>query len=239
MAPPQHVKRRLDYGDIRSGMSLMQMVYTVAMVFGLEKVVEASYRVLISPELIRRSVALEIALCLILVSIVLLSIRFFWVPRNLNSYIVNWFGTLEEKVFSRVTVIHFPIALLHAVLIYYVCQAYVDMVAAGPVVESPAMAYHASRFVLLYAGLLLLNSAWLFWITPRKARGRSPGGIWAYNNIAFFLGAIVVFGVWRSLELPNLVLIVSACGLFIANSVLDLSLAAKYYILYEDQPGSG
>lgn len=234
MAPSQPVTGRLDNEDIRSGMSLMQTVYTVAMVFGLEKVVEASYGLLISPELARRSIALEIDLILILVAIVLLSIRFFWVPRNINSYVVHRFERLREKVFTRVTTIHFPIALGHAVLFYYLCQAFVDMVDAGPVVESPAMAYHATRFVLLYAGLLLANSVWLFWITPREARAKSPGGIWAYNNIGFFTGAIVLFGFWSGLELSNSFLIMGACILFIANSVLDLALAAKYYILYEE-----
>ena len=239
MASSQLMKGRLDYEDIRSGMNLMQTVYTVAMVFGVEKVVEASYGVLISRELVRRSASLELALCLLLLAIVLLSMRFFWVPRNINSYIVNWFDELQEKVFSRVTMIHFPIALLHAVLFYYLCQAFVDMVAAGPEVESRAMAYHAARFVLLYASLLLLNAVWLFWITPRRTRQRSPGGIWAYNNIGFFVLVIVAFAVCRSAGLPNLLLILLACALFIANSVIDLALAAKYYILYEDQSRGG
>lgn len=231
--PSRGEKGRLDHADIRSGMALMQTVYTVAMVFGLERVVDASYGFLISPELARRSMLLELELCLILVAIVLLSIRFFWVPRNLNSYIVHGFPVLGEKVFARVTTIHFPIALAHAVLFYFLCRAFVEMVAAGSAVESPEMAYHASRFVLLYAALLLLNSLWLFWITPRKQKVQTPGGIWAYNNIACFALVVLCFVAWRGLGGPVWALVASACPLFIANSVVDLALAAKYYILYE------
>lgn len=233
MAKSRDERKRLEQADIRSGMTLMQTVYTVAMVFGLERVIDASYDFLISPELARRSMLLELELCLILVAIVLLSIRFFWVPRNLNSYILHGYPTLGEKVFSRLTTIHFPIALAHAVLFYFLCRAFVEMVRAGPTVNSPEMAYHASRFVLLYTSLLLLNSVWLFWITPLKPKARRPGGIWATNNIACFTLAVVCFGLWRGLEGPVWALIVPACSFFIVNSIVDLALAAKYYILYE------
>lgn len=226
-------KGRLDYDDIRSGMALMQTVYTVAMVLGLERVIEASYDLFISAEAGSRDWIVEAELALILSTILLLSIRFFWVPRNLNSYIVQWFPETGEKVFSRMTMIHFPIALVHAVLFYYICHSFVDMVVAGPEVVPNDLSSQVGRFSLLYAALLVLNSAWLHWITPPEYRAQSPGGIWASNNLWFSAAALVGFALWRIVDFPTTGFVLGVCALFLANSFIDLAVAAKYYILYE------
>lgn len=227
----QPERERLDQGDIRSGMSLMQTVYTVAMVLGLEKLVEASYGLLFSPSPAGPELLQKLALSLVLVAIVLLAIRFFWVPRNLNSYILNFFDALGERVFVRMTTIHFPIALGHALLFYFVCQVFVDMATAFTLEGPAGISAYAPRFVLLYTALLLLNAFWLFAITPR---GAWPGNIWAYNNFIHAGLALAALGAMESLAAPRPLLVVLASAIFISNSVVDLWRASKFYILYED-----
>ncbi len=224
-------KARLDYEDIRSGMSLMQTVYTVAMVFGLEKVLEASYVLFTAPAAGGGATGLRMHLTLVLFSILLLSIRFFWVPRNLNSFIITFYDRMADAVFTRTTTLHFPIALAHAVLFYYVCQVFVNMTASSSV-DSVQMTTDISRFVLLSAALLLLNSLWLLTITPRASG--APGRIWARNNIAHVVALLVAFAACRTLALSNSALLVAASLIYISNSVIDLGKASKYYILYED-----
>jgi hypothetical protein len=225
-------RTRLDYEDIRSGMALMQTVYTIALVLGLEKVVEASYSLYFS-RTSEPSVTSPGYLVVILAAIILLSIRFFWVPRNLNSYIISFYDQLKERVFTRMTTIHFPIALAHALLFYYISQVFVDMTQVHAGIESKEMTDNATRFVVLYASLLLLNSAWLLRITPRAAKATQPGKIWAVNNAACALLALIELALFRAVDLSNAAFIVLACGTFITNSVLDLWKASKFYILYE------
>ncbi len=227
---------RLEYDDIRAGMSLMQTVYTVAMVLGLERVVEASYELLIAPGGGLAGAVEFLRLGIVLVAILLLSIRFFWVHRNLNSYIVHFYDRLGEKVFTRMTTLHFPIALVHALLFFFICQVFAGLAAADRAEDPTAVAGYALRFVLLYAMLLMLNSVWLLSISPSRRTAEGPGRLWGLNNLGFSVSALVLVALARSLGWPTWVLIWVGSALFIANSLLDLWKAAKYYILYEDQP---
>ena len=224
---------RLEKEDIRAGIALMQTVYTIALVLGLETMVDASYALFFSPasELSARSGYLG----LILITIILLAMRFFWVPRNLNSYIVGWYPVLGERVFRWLTMFHFPIALLHALLFYYVCQAFVDMTHAGVALESDTMADYALRFAFFYALLLLLNALWLRRITPRDSNAPTPppGRIWSGNNFRFAGVAFALMAAFELLGFSNGTFIVAVCAAFIANSLIDLWTASKYYILYE------
>lgn len=223
---------RLRREDITAGMTLMQTVYTVALVLGLETVVDASYNV-VFPRAAGPSVRSPGYLGLVLISIVLLAIRFFWVPRNLSSYIVRFYDELGDKVFTRITTVHFPITLAHALAFYYICQAFVDMIQAQAEIESQEMTTHATRFALLYAGLLLLNGLWLWRITPRAASLDDPGKIWSYNNLASACLAVTVVAANEVFDIPNPAYIITLCLVFIANSLIDLWKASRFYILYE------
>jgi hypothetical protein len=214
-------------------MTLMQTVYTVALVLGLETVINASYRMFFA-RASGPSVKSVEYLSLVLLAIVLLAVRFFWVPRNLNSYIFHCYDRLRDRVFTRITTRHFPVVLAHALLIYYICQVFVDMTKARGGIESAAMSDYITWFTSLYAGLLLLNAAWL-WLMRRHARAAvGPGRIWAINNFAFVAVAVAVIGAAKIFGLSNATFIVLSSVAFIANSLIDLWRASRYYIVYED-----
>jgi hypothetical protein len=223
---------RLRREDITAGMTLMQTVYTVALVLGLETVVDASYTVVFPPAG-GASVRSPGYLGLILTSIVLLAIRFFWVPRNLNSYIASFYDEWRDQVFTRITTRHFPVTLAHAFVFYYICQVFVEMTQAHVGVESDEMTGYVTRFALLYAGLLLLNGIWLLRITPRAAPSNYPGRIWSHNNLVFVCLALAAVAACKSLDVANSIFIIVLCLTFIGNSLIDLWKASKFYILYE------
>lgn len=231
-------RHHLDHDDIRSGMALMQTVYTVAMVLGLQQVVESSYR-LLDASVLAEWAAFDLAyLSLVYVSVVLLSIRFFWVPRNLNSFVVQFFDELGEEVFTRVTTIHFPIAMIHALLFYYLCQTVAEMTDRHAAWVSDGVSEEALWFVGGYTVLLLLNAGWLLRITPRGGERPQAGDIWWQNNLFFALLAVLLLVLHWTFTLPWAFLIPLACAFFILNSVLDLSKASRFYILYEDRDRS-
>jgi hypothetical protein len=225
--------RRLDQDDIRSGTTLMQTVYTVALVVGLQAVIDASYRMFFSTTS-GPAVKSPAYLSLVLVAIVLLAVRFFWVPRNLNSYIFHCYGRLGDRTFTRITTVHFPVVLAHALLIYYICQAFLDMTRTQAGLESDAMAGYVTRFTSLYAGLLVLNAAWIRWIMPRGTGTAGPGRIWSNNNFAFAGLALALIAAAKIFGFSNATFIILACITFIANSLIDLWKAAKYYLVYDD-----
>jgi hypothetical protein len=223
---------RLRQKDITAGMTLMQTVYTVALVLGLETVVDASYTVVFPPTP-GSSVRSPGYLGIVLISILLLAIRFFWVPRNLNSYIVRFYGELRDRAFTRLTTLHFPITLAHALVFYYICKVFVDMTQVHISIESAEMTDYVTRFSLLYAGLLLLNGLWLWRITPRAASSNDPGRIWSHNNLAFVCLTLTAVAACKFLGVANSTFVVVVCAMFIANSLIDLWKASKFYILYE------
>ena len=223
--------------DIRTGMALMQTIYVVAMTLGFKEVVEAAYGVFVPPTSSKPG-GLQISVAVLaLLSIVLLTIRFFWVPRNLYAYVVSKLeenrreSDRRESVFTRVMIVHFPIVLAHSLLFAMVCRAFVDLIAPA---EHKVHASHADlafRFVSLYAGLLLLNAVWLLVIT--QSDDREPSTRWAYNNLVCVLLAVGAIDAFEKHELSTSLLIGVASVLYLGNGLLDLVKTAPYYILFE------
>jgi hypothetical protein len=218
----------------------MQTVYTVAMVLGFKNALEHSYRLFLSPLDAPRGALSHGALLGALAAIMLLGLRFFWVIRNLYAYVLKPMkdGSKPTKAnvqrrMSVMTAVHFPITLLHALLFFSICEAYVDLVTSKPKLAPGLAATLSGRFVFLFAGLLLLNGIWLvctFGLDRNRAEGR-----WALSNIGFALlagiDALLVLEVFRGS--PD-VLVVSACILFLVNGGLDLRMASSSYIEFPE-----
>jgi hypothetical protein len=157
----------------------------------------------------------------------LLAMRFFWVSRNLYAYALFQSGTKTEKeIFRPLMLYHFPITLIHAVLFFFICEAFVEMAASVQTEHGPAI-----HFVVIYAALLLINAVWLFAITPKS--NPWPGRkVWATSNL---IHALIVFGVLTAFWIFGfsiVALLIATCALFVLNSVIDLHQAAEYYILF-------
>lgn len=214
-------------------MTLMQTVYTIALVLGLETVVAASYSLLFSED---ADLTLSTLGYLggILAAILLLAIRFFWVPRNLNSYTASYYEEFGDRVFTRVTTVHFPIALAHALVFYYICAVFVDMTQNISGINSLEMTRWVTRFVLLYGSLLVLNAVWLWRITPRTAGSLRPGVIWAVNNFSFAVLLFTELSIFRALGIHNSIAAVVLILTIVCNSLLDLGKVSKFYIIYDD-----
>lgn len=216
--------------DVHVGLTVMQTVYTVAMVLGFKNALEKSYSLFISPFEEPPGKLPHLVLLLALVAIMLLGLRFFWVTRNLYEFVLTPSSDIRRRM-RATTLVHFPITLVHALLFFAVCQAYAEIVTRNATVSSGLAVDLVARFVFIFAGLLLLNGAWLL-ATFKPAKGK-PESIWGYSNVLF--AALAAADVWLVLDViraPLIALAISACAVFIVNSLIDLWRAGEWYIQF-------
>jgi hypothetical protein len=234
-ATPSTLARALTREDVNVGLAVMQTVYAVAMVLGFKNALERSYGVFVSPLEGPQGGLPHPVLILALAAIMLLGLRFFWVPRNLYAYVLKPLSD-SSKLQARMrimTAVHFPIVLVHALLFFAVCEAYVDLVKSNASLASGLVVTLTGRFVFLFAGLLLVNGVWLlatFGVKLGTAEGR-----WALSNVVFgllaLLDALLVLEVF---EASVGVLAISVSILFLLNGAIDLIFASKWYIEFPD-----
>jgi hypothetical protein len=216
--------------DIRTGMALAQTVYAVIMTLGLKVAVEALYPALFAHERAKGGAFSPVVLTLVFLSVLLLAIRFFWVPRNLYEYVNHHMGsknaTEMKTTFRSLMLYHFPIALVHTLLFFGICEAFAEMTNTA---ETHAPAIH---FIWIAVALLALNAGWLVFVTPAASSG--PGrSIWARNNLFCALLAAAVLAGFYIAGFSVLVLLLAALLIFTANSLIDLIIAADKYILFD------
>lgn len=217
--------------DIHTGLSLVQTIYGIAMVLGLKIAIETSYSLFLSPTESPPSSFPHYIVLFALATIMLLGLRFFWVPRNLYAYLLVSDLPLSSRL-RRMTVIHFPITLVHALLFYCVCHAYADIAVSNAALNSSLADALASRFVLFYAGLLLFNGAWLLSVAPSgKSQAES---IWGRNNLVAAGLIAVIFAAFKLFAIPTVAFIALAGAVFVLNSAIDLWKASEYYVLFPD-----
>jgi hypothetical protein len=221
------LKRR----DIRAGMNLATTVYAVFMALGLKVAAEALYPALfargepkigtLSPVLV--AVTFGVVLCL--------AIRFSWVPRNLYEYLRPHIGKSEKhemvKTFRVLMLCHFPIALLHTLLFFGICEAFADMTESKDASYPPV-----THFVEISIVLLLGNALWLYFMT--RGDGSRQRRRWANNNLFCAALAAAVLLAFYATVISVVWLLVGALIIFFANSVYDLVIAADKYILLDD-----
>jgi hypothetical protein len=220
--------KELTESDIRTGMNVAQTVYAVVMTLGLKISFEALYPVIFRPQSSGPGALSPYLVGFAFLTIMLLAMRFFWVLRNLYAYALHSLKTKSEKdVFRPLMLYHFPIALLHAVLFFFICEAFVEMTLRAQSANSPVV-----HFVAIYAALLLLNALWLFAITPSDRPGPART-VWARSNLAHAALAFAVLAAFGLCDFSVVALLIAACAIFTFNSVIDLHQAAEYYILFD------
>jgi hypothetical protein len=218
--------------DIRTGMNLAQTVYAVLMTLGLKVAAEALYPAVFAPGRAGDGAFSPVVLSLVFISVLFLAIRFFWVPRNLYEYVHHYIGSREKKdlklVFRSLMLIHFPIAFIHTLLFFGICEAFAEM-AKGADGSHAAPAVH---FVWIAIALLGLNAAWLWFGIP-SGSGGSGRMIWAINNLIFAGLACMALAGFYVIGFSTLALLVAAVSIFIVNSIIDLAGAAENYVLFD------
>jgi len=220
--------------DVSTGLKVMETVYAVAMVLGFKNALEKSYELFLAPFAGPPARLPHEVLLIALLAIMLLGSRFFWVPRNLHALAYGEPRCTANRS-RRLTMFHFPITLIHAVLFYCICQAWVEIVTSRAVTTSPAAHHLAIRFVELFASLLLLNGIWLLATFPFDRA--KPETRWGLSNVVF--AAVALVGVALANELFHKstdTLIITASVLFLANGVLDVIMAGKAYMVFPAPP---
>ncbi|MGX1097789.1 hypothetical protein [Amorphus sp. MBR-141] len=200
MAPRYTLRYKL---SVR-GIEVFQAVFAFIMALGLGEVFTGSYNflttVLFSPD---QTNSEKLLFLLVFFNIVLLGIRFFWVPRNFRLLVhetvrhhpeMHDLSPLQHYEIS----VHWFIILLHAMLFYLIGSEFEHigflMLSSKPFSQSGLYGFFTMQIVLL-----LLNSAWIAAIEYRKqdfARRsasaavslKPPGSIlWMRNNLACVL----------------------------------------------------
>lgn len=231
--PATHSDARvLKRDDVHTGLSLMQTVYSIAIVLGFKKALEPAYEVLVYPRAASASHLSRGVVLVTLVALALIGLRFFWVPRNLYAYVLRSKLEMRERM-RRMTLVHFPVVLLHAAIFYGICAAYSDLTAKRTrEFVVPSATHVAALYIAWYAFLLLINAFWL--LTMAWRRDARAERLWGINNFLTSVAAWIVFlGLQQQMLSPAVALYV-ASGLFIFNSGIDLWGAAEDYILFPD-----
>lgn len=201
------------YGKNIEGLSVIQTVYAFIMALGLgeifiafpvifERIALYDSRVLSLPFLV---------IGLLLLAIILLGIRFFWVPRNLRQLTVvvsKCSGLIagpatpgpEASIRNIFFPVHILVILVHAALFYHACvelKRLIYLYAAQDFLSLRDL----NAVVVTIAVLLLVNAAWLIFVerqidaaydsTGRPAPpGARPGSIWWKNNLLAAIAAL-------------------------------------------------
>jgi hypothetical protein len=200
------------------GLTVIQAVYAFAMALGLREVFLGSRTFMTNVAFSPDGFSLERVLLLsaLLLNMMLLGLRFFWVPRNLRGLIFaavkargHQGGRLsaDEKGKQRkiplkdITVaLHLIVIFLHGSVFYFLCVEF-EFIAFAASSTAPFDAGALSGYVVIHVALLLLNSGWIASIQRQEARMRneaSPaknasaaaGSVWWRNNLLCGLLAI-------------------------------------------------
>jgi hypothetical protein len=234
--------RPINREDVTIGLGVMQGVYTIALILGLTKALEASYAVIVHPLAEPRRQLGHPVLLLALSTILVLGMRFFWVTRNLYALVILESPSAPKGVKKQIAAMvryHFTIVLAHAVLFFVLCDTFVAMVQA----DTMAVEGRINRFISLTVLLLALNGVWLLVTFLRKdipvpytRRREQPVVIWGVSNLAFAALALA----WRLLYHPlgpsPTVVLIAACAVFLLNSIVDLAGTADAYVFFPGAP---
>jgi hypothetical protein len=229
-ASTKETRELLERDDVATGLAVVQTVYAVGMVLGLEKVLEASYGVLFLPAAKGGTAVPRGVVIASFAAVMLLAVRFFWVPRNVYSYVIRPHDEGADDFYRKV-MLHITIALAHAFLFFFVCHAFTELAEPLQATTGATGAQLAVRFVAIYSGLLLLNGLWLLWLTPKN--DPAPGRIWSISNLSAVAVSIVALGIFWIWKVSDGALVGVGCAIFLLNSAFDLVMCAQYYILFE------
>jgi hypothetical protein len=206
----------------KSDLSVMQTVYGLSLTLGFREVASWVFDAIRSYDQSRdlRLLLFEFLMASVLL---LIGIRFFWAAGNIRRFVTLKAPQPHDR--KLVTVVHFPILLLHSFLIYFFCRL-LSMVHTWKDVT-----VEGSHLAWSIVGFLILNAVWLFCLVFRRQKWE-PELFWIKNNVqtAAVLCAIMV---GRRIWAPhNLFLLAMVFLVLNANSLRDLILRADSYLAY-------
>jgi hypothetical protein len=188
------------------GLDVLQTVYGVIMGLGLKDVFDKAYRFfsqsphsVLDPRSQGQFDFPLIAAAFLFTNILLIGIRFFWVPRNLRTFVVQARvamvargETAEEKPANWSIAASLIVIMLHAGLYYLLCSEFGLFLTA--IYTNSAFQFQAFGVCAwTQASLLVLNATWILALSAgvgRRPQKVPDGVIWARSNLAFSLFAL-------------------------------------------------
>jgi hypothetical protein len=197
------------------GLDVLTMVYAFAMTLGLTQVFTASQAFL--TRVLSGTAPLSdektILVLLLFANIAFLGLRFFWVPRNLQSLVISAArvqaidpkAARERGDLSNLSIaFHLVTIFLHGTLFYLICAEF-EFITFAISSNLPLAAYVFVGYVIMHISLLLLNAAWIGLIRQQEIRletrllgdaaGERPsaGNVWWRNNLVASLCALAPY----------------------------------------------
>lgn len=213
---------QINYKKNIQGFVIIQTVYAFIMALGLREIFLAVPEFWEGAALQETGIwspdFLLISLCLI--SIVLVGIRFFWVPRNLREIVTVYAKTHiasasvkdkispEDSIRGIVFPVHIVSILIHAALFYHICSEFGRII----YIYSAKDFIKFSDFNTIFFGmifLLILNGMWLNFIQSQINRryletqvavpsGLKAMSLWWKNNLIGAIAALSFFAMYSS-----------------------------------------
>jgi hypothetical protein len=189
------------------GVDVIQTVYALLIALGLREVFVALYTIMQQTH-VANTENLPIAAALF-VNIVLLSVRFFWVPRNFRRlYFVSLYsshfhgaGLWRGEVSFNIGII-----LIHGFLHFMLCKQFEYFVFLSTAYDFLSTAAFAS-YVYIHVTLLTVNGLWIIYTNLREDRFRRPdtvgifqskpeSRIWYRSNLVFALISVAPLAIF-------------------------------------------
>lgn len=199
------------------GLDVIQSIYAFAMALGLQEVFLAS-RTFVLEILFGPGDGIDlkaIVIFLLLVNIVVLGLRFFWVPRNLRGLIFTAVkssgattGQIRTGLRNWEVSIHLLMIFLHGGIFYFLCLEF-EHIAFVASSNMPVTASTVQTYAVIHIVLLLVNAFWISMIQQRENSIRASaarrtnasataGSVWWRNNMLCGLLAFALLAVFSS-----------------------------------------
>ncbi|MEL6288564.1 MAG: hypothetical protein AAFQ42_02385 [Pseudomonadota bacterium] len=199
------------------GLDVLATVYAFAMALGLTQVFLGSREFFTRVQDGTVGVVDEKTLLIFLLfaNIALLGLRFFWVPRNLQSLVIaaakfHAIAPDAERAkgdLSNLAIaFHLIIIFLHGTLFYLICAEF-EYVVFAVSSNLPLSSSIFAGYVAMHSALLLMNSAWIALARRQEIRleraasdheaAEQPaaGNVWWRNNLVAGLAALAPFAI--------------------------------------------
>ena len=158
-------------------------------------------------------------------TLILIEIRFFWASGNIRRFVTRKQARPNDR--KLVTIVHFPILLLHSFLLYSFCRL------VGTVHGWNDLVVQGGRLIWLIAGFLTLNCCWLLSLLFRRDNWE-PELLWIKNNGVTVIALSVIMLIRRELHAGDTGFLLLAFILLNVNSLTDLFFRADSYLAYTE-----
>lgn len=204
------------------GLDVVQSVYAFAMALGLTSVFTGSQEYLTKIFSGTATLADEktILIGLMLANVIMLGLRFFWVPRNLQGLVIAAARILasapkQDRVLylpDYIIAFHMVLVLAHGALFYLLCGEF-EFVVFSVSFNRPMSSSDFVSYIVMHVSLLLLNAVWIALIKRQEnrlkthlpapvptSRQASAGDVWWRNNLVSSLVALSPFAISSTCE---------------------------------------